>query len=509
MEATSPPAAVRVCQCGHLPDRSCSPSKETIRAIAFAAPSQVQVAAGPAGQSVVQTIAVPSGAAVTSSAFNGQFTAWFADGGRFLTTAGSTVLVYSNVAVQQGSFAFPISSGATTIGGEGNWVWVASSFGALSVYPATGTNPAAAATYSLGVLATVVAAGPTLAAFTSNTTVSVIDLSGATPVRTDYTSPISVAPQAATPRSPYAAVSASQWLVGGADGVLLDGASLASTPRFFGFGAAMSIAGGTGHFAIATAIGKILYFNSATLAQEGQIDFLGSQLMLSTDGSVLLAQGTSALQDYTLPAGGAPLYSWSSTGLAAFALSAPGTVLEQLLGNTLQASSPTGGSLIFSAQVPTSNILTISPAGTFTALANGSFGLQTTIPGTSLFQNGTLVTAFNGLPVGWLDDSRLVVDNYALLGGLVPTYTYSGCTLYGPNGSPTGGACALGQELRQFQPVGSDTLYSPANNQILSVSTGAVTWASGDLGGSEFPIGAVAGAYVVFISGTSIVAQSH
>jgi hypothetical protein len=236
---------------------------------------------------------------------------------------------------------------------------------------------------------------------------------------------------------PCAAASASQWVVGNPDGVLLDGASLAGTPRYFGFGRAWSIAGGTVHFAIATGLGTILYFNSATLAMEGQIAFPASELTMSADGTLLVAQGASdtygvyPVQVYNLPAASLQYtwpYTYSSTSGGVIPrdviLSASGNVLGQVLTTlpdgaiTLQASAPTGGSTIFSTPVenfvsrylPYWPTLRITPDGTLitaqTAAGHGE------MPAANLLQNGTLVTAFSGLPVGWLDNSRLLLNNY-------------------------------------------------------------------------------------------------
>jgi hypothetical protein len=61
----------------------------------------------------------------------------------------------------------------------------------------------------------------------------------------------------------------------------------------------------------------------------------------------------------------------------------------------------------------------------------------------------------------------------------------------------------------QFQPVASDTIYVPAVDQILSVSTGAVAWMSGDPSSALSPSSAaVAGSHVIFISGTKVLAQA-
>lgn len=58
-------------------------------AVAYAAPGQLELAQGPAGANVIETFAVPAGTSTVSSAYQGTFFAWFADGGRFITTLSS------------------------------------------------------------------------------------------------------------------------------------------------------------------------------------------------------------------------------------------------------------------------------------------------------------------------------------------------------------------------------------------------------------------------------------
>jgi len=213
-----------------------------------------------------------------------------------------------------------------------------------------GNNPPATATYTFSALAVPVATGMCIGVLTEESTaLSVIDLSGATPVKTDYTAPVQVGLVA------ISGASGSPWVVGGGAGVLFDGASITGSPRYFGFGRAWSVAGGTGHFAIATASGTILYFNSSTLAQEGTIAFAAQKIVMSADGSLLVAQGASfsnvwTVGVYSLPAG-IQQYAWPYTPATTsqyIVLSASGTVLGQDVltagAYTQQASAPTGGS---------------------------------------------------------------------------------------------------------------------------------------------------------------------
>jgi len=241
-----------------------------------------------------------------------------------------------------------------------------------------------------------------------------------------------------------------------------------------------------------------------------------------------VAQGASdygvyPVQVYNLPAGNL-LYTWpypygsvtAETISRDVTLSASGNVLGQVLttlpeqGITLQASGPTGGSTIFSTPVnnssssyfPDWHLIHITPDGTLTTAQT-----EASPPAANLLQNGILVTAFSGLPGGWLDNNRLLVNNYAPDGK--GNFFYSGCSIYGPNGIPNSAACALPEEVRRLQPLTSDTIFIPATNQIRVVSTGALSWMSGDaFEWQQSPQAAVAGSTVIFVSGIDLLAQS-
>lgn len=75
------------------------------KAKAFAAMGQVQVALGPLGQSVIQTISLSIGTSSLGPAFQGAFSEWFADGSHFQTTrsttTSTTVWTYSSASVHR------------------------------------------------------------------------------------------------------------------------------------------------------------------------------------------------------------------------------------------------------------------------------------------------------------------------------------------------------------------------------------------------------------------------
>jgi hypothetical protein len=325
----------------------------------------------------------------------------------------------------------------------------------------------------------------------------------------DYTTP-------AYENTAYAAISSSKWFVANFNGTLLDGSSLGSTLRYFGFGNVLSIAGGAQRVAVSTAVGKILVFNVTTGALEESIDsptfpgYPGSQVALSVDGSVLVAGSTGdggAVQVYSLP-GGALTYSWPPASFLSFTLSGSGTVLGQTLepcvGATCtvsrQVTATAGGAVIWS-DVPNSSQpqpIRLSPDGTLIAVSTISLGKATT----NIYLSGALVTAIPGWAAGWLDNTQLLVQN----GGGGPDSggpAYISSVIVNPSGVTTSTPAPHNFE-DPFQVVGPDSIYVPSQNSIFSVTTGAAIWTGAP---ASTPAGAVAGSNVVFVSGNLVVSQ--
>ena len=373
----------------------------------FAAAGEVRVALGPAGQNVVETISLATGTSSVSPPFQGQFHSWFLDGERFLTNVLTTVWTYSRNGVQQDLASLPTSQNLV---GQGGWFWTFQR-GSLSLY-AVGASASPTATYE-GVN-NAVPSGMTIGAFFGDSEVGVIDLSGPTPSIADHVLPIAYT-------SAYGASSSSKWLVGNRHGVVLDGASLSGAPRCFGVGAAWSIAGSAERIAVATALGRILFFNARTKVLEGSIESFSSKLALSSDGSILAAENFSdtSIKIFSLPSA-TETYRWSyASELVNFSLSGSGTALGQTLavspGSTRQVTAPTGGPLVWSepSPLPLSAPLRLSTDGTLIAASIIDPIVEITQEmGTSIFLNGRFVTAVSGLAAGWIDNGRLLVNNY-------------------------------------------------------------------------------------------------
>ncbi|WP_263415780.1 Ig domain-containing protein [Terriglobus albidus] len=493
----------------------------------FPAPGQVLVALGPAGQNVIESISAVNGTSSVSPAFSGQFNSWFLDGGRFLTNLSTTVWVYSNTGVQQALVTLPTISNLT---GQGNWIWTYASSTPgypLEVYSIGSQTPSLS--YSGYADTVAIASGTSIGILPYGTgQVSVIDLSGSTPQEIDYTVPIAYL-------SAFATSSSSRWMVGNAHGALLDGASLSSTPRYLGQGSAWSIAGTSGSVAISTSIGKISVFDPYQSTLKETINFSSGKLALSSDGTVLGASANAndhqyetdrTLNFYSLPSGnvissfpysllpyspGGPAY----TALFDFSLAASGATIGRVTGTwsgsawsyDRKVTSITGGSAIWSDSgstiaSPASYVdpVLLSPDGTLIAVYTGTSGPQSA---TSIFKNGTLITAVPGVAVGWIDNNRILVNQYVFANSGPPIIQYSGCTIYSSAGVPL--ATPSLPELKSIQIVDSDSVYDPSRNAIYSLTTGQSTWTASFPGSG---VGAVSGAYVVYESGHSVVVET-
>ena len=506
----------------------------------FSAPGQVQVANGPASpnQNIIETISVPSGVSTLSPPFQGLFYSWFTDGGRFI--AGGQV--YSSDGVLEGALPpgappcnqYPCPP-ALQFGGMGNWTWT---FGVgsadqpqsyLSIYPIRGTTPVLSEPVSP--TSAVVPSGTTLGVYGMGSLVRVIDLSGAAPAEMDYTVPLPI--NNASPHDvgefPFAAVSSTEWVAGFANGLILDGAGLPSnTPRYFGIGSALSIAGSTANTAIATGNGQILYFDPANTTSEGSVSLTSGKVALSSDGTVLAtsSQDETLLRIESLPSGTVnDTFSYpgqASPGLLFdFTLSSSGATLAQAMGwqdpNTglskcsVQVSPASGSPIIWSSAFSAfyedlCGPILLSPDGTLSAVNDDTVAVSNIV---TIYQGGHQIATVAGAAVGWIDNGRLLVNQYTqTANGPV----YSGCTIYGSTGAIL--ATPPLPELGGVQTVTSDTVYAPNRNAIYSLTTGQATWTSPyppdswNNSGTAW-LGAISGPYVVFESEGRVIAVKY
>lgn len=483
----------------------------------------IRVAGGPAGTNVIETIDASTGSSSVGPTFSGQFHSWFSDGQRFLANLSTNVWIYSRAGAQEALFSLPTIE---NLAGQGRWIWT---FGEhtrgnpLALYAIDGGGTPAVI-YPLEAFTRVIPSGTTLGIVFYDPRVSIIDLSGDVPARTDFTLPVAYP-------STYAGTSAGAWFVGNRHGVVLDGASLAGPVRTCGLGEAWSVAGGGGRVAVATAAGKVLYYDAASSTLEGQLAFASSNLQLSADGAVLGAAANAndyqyapdrTLKVFSLPAG-TELRSWpyGLGTLTGFTLSGSGAQVGHVRNTAVDtcdrevlpvaggAATWTGGA----SPCPGSPIL-LSPSGNRVAFSSGLLWPrpwpETATATTSIYQDGALVTAVPGRGAGWLDESRLLVNTYQLSGGLLPTPVFAGAVVHDPTGAVV--ATLSLPEIASFQPVSTGTVYDPGRNAIYAIDTGAAIWA----GPSGFALqhgngglGAVAGGRVVYPLGSRVLSEPY
>ncbi len=182
---------------------------------AFAAPGQILIANGAAGANVIETVSVPTGASSVSAVFKGTFNTWFVDGQSFISNLGTSVWIYSSLAVQKEFTS--LNAIFAGLAGQGDWFWTFTGAplgtdcglggcpgGELDIYQVGGSaSPAFSGTYA-GV-SYAVPSGGTIGVVGGGD-LTVIDLSGAAPTSTSY--PLSYSAWA------YGAQSATRWLTG-------------------------------------------------------------------------------------------------------------------------------------------------------------------------------------------------------------------------------------------------------------------------------------------------------
>ena len=174
-----------------------------------------------------------------------------------------------------------------------------------------------------------------------------------------------------------------------------------------------------------------------------------------------------------------------------FTLAGSGATIAQEIGvfqNSLwtytRQVTPLSGAPVIWSDSPTTNMdpVLLSPDGTLIGVSSSK---PDPSAATNILKNGALVTAVPGFGIGWIDNSRILANQYVSAnGGTV----YGEATIYDATGARI--ASPALPELKSIQTVTSDSVYDPSHNAIYSLTTGQPLW-TGALPGSG--LGAVAG----------------
>jgi hypothetical protein len=461
----------------------------------FAAVGTLRLARGAAGNQVIEHFTVADGTSTVSTSFASSFHSWFPDGQRFFATAGNTVAIYTFQAIQVDIASVPT---VENLGGSGIWFWTASP-SLLSIYE-IGASSTPAASFALNSTKTVHSSINALAILDDDSPqFSIVDLAIDPPQKTDHTATVSRL-------SRFTAANATTWAIGNQDGVIFGERN--SLLQRFSHGAAWSIAAAGVHIAVSTASGSVLLFDAQTRSLINEIDFPAAKLEFSNEGQRLaMGPHTSSgptgddrsLRIYEVPAFDL-LDEWpynTAGPLVArdFSLSGDGLVVGQIAGpvaGTLdQKVTLLDGTPLFS-QASTGQPIRLSRDGSRIAIASEA---PNPAVGTNIFVNGSLESAAAGWPLGWLDDSRLLVNTYGPR-TRPSDDIYKGAAIVNAAGVVLQN-CPI-PELAQIQPVSATAIYSPQRNSIFELVTGDVLWASVS---DHRSAGAVSGEHVVFASG--------
>jgi hypothetical protein len=479
-------------------------------AIVFAAPGELRIALGPAGDNVVELVSVPSGTSV-SSPFSGSFHSWFLDGGRFLTMLGNNVWVYSKAGAQDALVALPSVEHLT---GQGDYFWTFEQY--TLGYPLRIYNVAApqspSATLNLGVGAVPIPSGDTIGWLPYGTPAfKIVHLDATGVTTTDQLLPFAYP-------SAYGSDADGHWVVGNDHGVLLDDMNAAKpAPNTLGCGAALSIAGSSaGTTTVATAAKTILVQNEPSSPPAWAIPFGSSHVELTSDGSVLAASadttGDQYMPDRSLKLfalqTNAEINTWSyadpsGPALFDFSLARGGTRVGRVTGTwdfstwsyTRSVTDLTGSSQIWT-DTGSGDRINLSPNGTLIAVSEPARSQAST---TRIYKNGALINAVAGYAVGWLDDDRLLVNTY-----LNNTYgnVYSGSVIYDAAGYPQSSPPI--PEMFGWSTVATTQMYSQRAHKVYDLVTGVTTWQDGRPSPDN---GVVSGGCIVFAQGPVLMAE--
>jgi hypothetical protein len=210
---------------------------------------------------------------------------------------------------------------------------------------------------------------------------------------------------------------------------------------------------------------------------------------------------------YTFQDGQPALFDFTLAGSRTTIAQQTGTFQNSLWTYTREVTPLTGGSVIWSdtPTTPGTNLpgvasILLSPDGTLSDAYGGGSGPTYA---TNVRKNGTLVDAIPGLALGWIDNNRILVNQYANSSdGTIVQYT--GAAIYDSTGTKI--ATPALPELKGIQTVTPDSVYDPSHNAIYSLTTGQPTWTGASPGSG---LGAVAGSYVVYESGHRIVMERY
>ena len=444
----------------HAGDYSVTSASDSLgpQLLIVAAPDELRVARGPAGNDVVEYFAVSSGAESVQP-FAGSFRTWAFDGTNFYTTEASpdasaqeTVRVYGAHATL---LATDVLTSTSDLAGMAGYYWTATGQVSLASDPNYLGPVGPVTVYFPNVSEQTVAWSSSVAPATGQTIETIRRFRGG-----NSSEDVTLPPGFDADR-PFSAA-ATSWAAGGSRGLLYEGAG-----GYLGCGQAIDVAGSSaGTVAVSTAMGDVLVFDSATRTLVSRVQGGYGAVSLSSAGTVLAGADATRVRSFTVP-GLSPLPSFQA---ARFSLASGGTALGYGEGTTaatcsravaLLSGADAGASLF--ADTGRCPVPLVSPSG-------GRFAATNLYPSASsmtfLAEGTSFVAGVPGYAKGWIDDDHLLVQ------------TYTNATV--PNDASYGAGAYAGTVIYDHQGNALSTPALPELDTFVPVSGGRIFWPSGD-----------------------------
>ncbi len=456
----------------------------------YVAPDEVRFGVGAQQQpSVVNIIPVNGAPPTQTPPYEGVFESWFEDGERFITRDGSTLRIYSKAGVkedEQGSL-----SSSDKFHGTGNYYWDKGYY--LTIREVGGGGvPLVQTLYPSG--STIVRSKRALGVIPPQAaSFDIFDLAGPAPVKIQN-------PTGSWKNKAGYIDKDLHWAVGNDTGVIYE----KGTPQdpqasgFFGCGSPVDIAAApTGDVAIATSVGKVLVYDINMPAGAGpktEIPFNASRMQFSANGTVLAAMSSwdqipnandGSLRFFNLPQG-TPLsvLQWPNIRVDEFSMSQNATTVgfKQYTPTYLEGRKLTdlsGTTILYQDSADATPLP--SPDGTRFVLTNYWFDIWVVCTGVTFYQGTTPGVHVPGCAVGWIDDNRVLIEQYELgpWQPWGPEIKYLGSSFYDAQGNLLGPAnlpvMALNSTTTSVPPMyvlSPTTVYLKPFQGIYDVNTG-------------------------------------
>lgn len=444
-------------------------------ASAFGTPATLRVAGGPAGPSIIESVALPSGSVTTSSMFVGKFLKWSDDGARFITEAASAIRVYDADLSLRKLLAVPSTSG---VGTYGEYLWVLSGGSTVQVVSLAGGDMPVLSTSGSRLVSS---SGGYLAMESTRSdrhyrSFKTVDLTTTPPTVREYDLEVGT----------YAGNESGAWVVANSGLALQHVEAGSLNHRELSCGSVRDLAvSPNGTWAIALAARQILVGSISSRLISDVLALDADKVDLSEDGRFLVARtfdpqnstGRSIIvHDLQMRN---EVRRVAATSYADFALARQAERLVEvacLSGGCEYRVVDLSGATTYQGPRPIQPLtrVVISPDGGRVAISTAGYDpVSETGLGALIHEGSSLTGAAEGFPIGWIDRDRLAVRVRA---------TDLVTRLVDATGAPITSSLLMRPGTEVDVARSNDLLYinDYYGDAVYNLSTGATVWSDPD-----------------------------